>query len=204
MKRIIIALAAAALVVLAVAAVVVAAGPRTQAREQAQSQTTLTEILGLTDEQIEDLRHDGMTLAQIAERQGVDDQELIDALKEEWSVRIDERVANGALTEDRATELKNQLELRAKAMVNQATAGGMAGAAVGAGPAANGNGANGNRANAANGNGTATTGGAHRMGNGASDGTQRGGYGANDNAGNGINANGSGDCDGTGPNGAGS
>jgi hypothetical protein len=203
MKRLTIALAAGALIVLAVAAVVLAAGPRTQARAQSMSQTTLTEILGLSDEQVEDLRHDGMTLAQIAERQGVDEQELIDALKAEWSVRIEARVANGALTEDEATQLKTQLELRAKAMVNQATAGGMAGAAVGAGPAANGGRAA---------SGDATMGG-QRMGNGRSDDAGHGNAGngnsdgpgnANAGRGNAGNGNGDGDCDGTGPNGAGS
>jgi len=197
MKRLTIALAVGALAVLAVATAVVAAGPRNQAREQAQTQTTLTEILGLTHDQIADLRSDGMTLAQIAEREGVDDQQLIDALKVEWSERIEERVANGAITEEQATELKTQVELKAKAMVNQTTSGGMRGAAVGAGSAANGNGANGNGANGngangngANDNGTAGTGDGYQGGNGS------------DNAGRGGNGNGS--CDGTGPNGAGS
>lgn len=176
MKRLTIALVVGALAVLAVATAVAAAGPRTQAREQAQTQTTLTEILGLSNDQIAELRHDGMTLAQIAERQGVDEQELIDVLGAQWSVRINARVANGALTEDQAKALRTQVELKAKAMVNQATYGGMRGAAVGAGPSANGN--------ASNGNGSG-----YRAGNGSSN-AVRGG-------------NGNGSCDGTGPNGTG-
>lgn len=178
MKRLTIALAVGALAVLAVATAVAAAGPRTQAREQAQTQTqtTLTEILGLSNDQIAELRHDGMTLAQIAERQGVDEQELIDALGAQWTVRINARVANGALTEDQGTALRTQVELKAKAMVNQATYGGMRGAAVGAGPSANGN--------ASNGNGSG-----YRAGNGSGN-AERGG-------------NGNGSCDGTGPNGTG-
>ncbi len=197
MKRLPIALAVGALAVLAVATAVVAAGPRNQAREQAQTETTLTEILRLTDVQINDLRHDGMTLAQIAERQGVDDQELIDALRAQWTERIEARVTNGALTEEQATELKAQVELKAKAMVNQATAGGMRGAAVGAGPAANGANGNGANGNGANGNGANGTGDGYRAGNGPSDNAGRAG---NDNAGRAGNGNGS--CDGMGPNGA--
>ncbi len=53
-------------------------------------------------------------------------------------------MANGALTADQAAELKAQLAVKAKAMVNQAAPGGMRGAAVGAGPGAIGRGGNGN------------------------------------------------------------
>ncbi len=164
MKRLTISLAVGALAVLAVATVVSAAGPRTQARDQVQAQTTLTETLGLTQAEIVGLRQDGMTLAQIADRQGVDDQKLVDALAAQWRVRIDARVANGALTADQATELKTQLELKAKAMVNQATVGGMRGAAVGAGP---------NAAGAARGAAVGAGSGAGRggFGNGVCDGT---------------------------------
>ncbi len=200
MKRLTIALAAGSLVVLAVTTAVLAAGPRTHAREQAQTETTLTEILGLTHDQIGDLRLGGMTLAQIAERQGVDDQELIDALKAQWSERIDARVTNGALTDDQATELKSQLDLRAKAMVNQATPGGMGGAAVGAGPSGNGY-----RAKAPNGDASTAPGGGHRAGNGTTGDPDRAGNGRSGSAGPSENAgrgSGNGACDGSGPNGA--
>jgi hypothetical protein len=136
MKRLTISLAIASLAILALVATVSAAGPRTQARDQVQAQTTLTSILGLTQAEISALRQDGLTLAQIAERQKVDPQRLQEALAAQWSTRIDARVANGGLTEDGATQLKTQLELKAKAMVNQAAVGGMRGSAVGAGPAA--------------------------------------------------------------------
>jgi hypothetical protein len=175
MKRLTISLAIASLAILAFVATVSAAGPRTQARDQVQAQTTLTSILGLTQEQVADLRQDGMTLAQIAERQKVDPQRLIDALVAQWTTRIDARVADGALTDAQATELKAQLEVKAKAMVNQAAVGGMRGAAVGAGPGS------------AAGNGG-------RMGTGAGAGAGMGTGAGRGGAGNGV-------CDGTGPNG---
>lgn len=171
MKRLSISLALAALTILALAAAVSAAGPRARAGDQVQPQTTLTTILGLTQEQVADLRQDGMTLAQIAEQQNVDPQQLVDALVTQWTARIDARVANGGLTADQATELKAQLALRAKAMVEQVTLGGMRGAAVGAGP------------DAAVRNG---------YGHGAGDGT---------GAGRGLAGSGHGTCDGTGPRG---
>jgi hypothetical protein len=138
MKRLAISIAVAGLAVLAIVATVSAVGPWATGaeRDQVRSRDTFTEVLGLTQAQIEDLRHEGLTLAQIAERQGVDPQRLVDGLVSQWSIRVEARVANGALTAGEATALKEQLALRAKAMVNQAPEGGMRGAAVGAGPAA--------------------------------------------------------------------
>ena len=74
------------------------------------------------------------SLAQIAERQKVDPQKLVDALVAQWSARIDARLAAGALTADQAKTLKANVAVQAKAMVYQTTMGGMRGAAVGAGP----------------------------------------------------------------------
>ena len=95
----------------------------------------VADILGLTQAAISDLRQDGLSLAQIAERQKVDPQKLVDALTKQWTARIDVRVQNGALTTAQATALKAQLATRAKDMVYRTTLGGMQGAAVGAGPA---------------------------------------------------------------------
>jgi hypothetical protein len=136
MKRILLSLTVAMIAILAVVATVAAASPApTAAPDQVRARTTIPRILGLTQAQVMDLRQDGLTLAQIAERQDVDAQRLIDALVAQWGARIDARVANGALTTAEAATLKAQLATRAKAMVNQAEPGGMGGAAVGAGPA---------------------------------------------------------------------
>jgi hypothetical protein len=193
MKRLALALSVAALAVLAIAATVSAAGPpATQQRTQARDADTLPTMLGLTRAQVAELRQDGRSLAQIAEQQKVDPQKLIDALVAQWTVRIDARVAAGALTADQATALKEQLALRAKAMVNQATPGGMRGVAVGAGPgAANGAGP-GTQSGAGRGamNGAGPTNDADGTGRGAGRGAMGAGRGA-----------GTGTCDGSGPNG---
>ena len=134
MRRIAISLSIAALAVLTVVAAVSAASPApTRMGGQVARDQVLTEILGLTSAELMELRHDGLTLAQIAERQKVDPQKLIDALAAQWSARIDVRLAAGALTADQAATLKANLAVQAKGMVNQATPGGMQGAAVGAG-----------------------------------------------------------------------
>jgi hypothetical protein len=95
---------------------------------------TVAAILGLTDAQVMALRQQGLSLAQIAARQNVDPQKLIDALAAQWSARIDARLAAGAITADQAKTLKANLAVQAKAMVNQTALGGMRGGAVGAGP----------------------------------------------------------------------
>ena len=102
--------------------------PPTQARD------TVPAVLGLSQAQVQELRHDGLSLSQIAVKQKVDPQRLVDALVVRWTSRIDERVTNGALTADEATKLKAELETQARSMVNKVTLGGMQGAAVGAGP----------------------------------------------------------------------
>ena len=134
MKRLTISLTVAAFAILATVATVAAAGPTPmRAPDQIRAREAIPTVLGLSQAAVMDLRHDGLTLAQIAVRQKVDPQELIDALVAQWSTRLDVRVTNGALTTAEAATLKAQLAVQAKALVNQATPGGMRGAAVGAG-----------------------------------------------------------------------
>lgn len=132
MRKLFFSIAGALLVGLMAVATVAAAGPGQGGAANGQG-TVVPPIVGLTQAQIQALRQDGLSLAQIAERQKVDPQKLVDALKARYTERIDARVAAGALTAAQATELKSQVELRAKDMVNRTTAGGMGGAAVGAG-----------------------------------------------------------------------
>jgi hypothetical protein len=168
-KRFALAGAAAALGALALAATVAAAGPMNgQAGGQAAA-----DALKLTRDQVMELRHDGLSLAQIAEQQGVATSTVVDALTVQLRERIGVRAENGALTEAQATTLQEQVRERAEAMVQQTDTTGMRGAAVGAGPA--------------NGNGAAA---GDSMGGGVGPGPRGTG-------------DGTGDCDGTGPHGAG-
>jgi len=139
MNKIIVVLGGASLAILMLVGTVAAAGPSpspSPAVDQARDRDALPLLLGLTHDQVMDLRRDGLSLAQIAERQKVDPQKLVDALKAEWTERIDARVASGVITATQATQLKTQLDEQARAMVARTTMGGMRGAAVGAGPGA--------------------------------------------------------------------
>jgi hypothetical protein len=143
MKKLAIPIAGAGLVLLLAAGAVAAASraptaPATTAPAAtpatANSTGSIAAILGLTDAQVMELRQQGLSLAQIADRQNVDPQRLVDFLVAQWSARIDARLAAGAISADQAKTLKANLAVQAKAMVNQTTLGGMRGAAVGAGP----------------------------------------------------------------------
>lgn len=123
----------------------------------AGSAGTVPAVLGLSQAQVQQLRHDGLSLAQIAVQQKVEVQKVIDALVARWQDRIEARVTSGALTQTEAAQLRTQLTTQAQAMVSKTTLGGMQGAAVGAGP----------RSGAGNGTGARGTGG------GTCDGTGR-------------------------------
>jgi len=204
--------AMAGLVVLVLASAA-AAADRTRARDRDQDRDQVATMLGLNHDQLMDLRHEGLSLAQIAERQQADPQTIIEAMQARWTERIAERVANGALTDAEATQLRLQLETRARDMVYRTLMGGMQGAAVGAGPrhqagpgagAASGSGT-GTVPDTAPGAGPAADAGQHRQGpaDGAGSG-QAGGNGQGAGTGNGAgNGAGSGTCDGTGPHGPG-
>jgi hypothetical protein len=136
MQRFIVSVFGAGLVILALVATVVAAEPTPSPDTQVRARDAVPTILGLTHEQVMALRHDGLSLAQIAEKQDVDPQALVDALVSRWTERLEIRVANGALTEAQAATLRAELEVQARNMVFKTELGGMQGAAVGAGPGA--------------------------------------------------------------------
>jgi hypothetical protein len=182
-KQLILPLAGAGLVLLLAVGAVSAASPTpvepaatpapVTTPAPAATSGTLAVILGLTDAEVMELRQQGLSLAQIAERQGVDPLRLIDALVAQWSARIDARLAVGALSADEAKALKDNVAVQAKAMVYQVTQGGMRGAAVGAGP--NGAGRGMGRGGS---NGTGTPGGAMNGTGAGRGGMMRGGNGA--------------------------
>ena len=150
--------AGAGLASLVFAATVMAAGPTpTPSSATTQTRDTVPAVLGLTQAQ------DGQSLAQIAAKQKVDPQRLVDALVARWTSRIDVRVTNGALTADEATKLKAEVQTQATSMVNQVTLGGMQGAAIGAGPR-NGAGRGAGMANGTGARGTGTGTGPHGAG----------------------------------------
>lgn len=155
MKKVIAALGGGLLGSLLLVATVAAADPTSTPSPSATPATrgvAVASVLGLTQAQIQELRHDGLSLAQIATQQKVEIQKVVDALVARWRERIADRLENGAITSAEAATLQSQLTTQAQTMVNKTTLGGMQGAAVGAGRANGG----GNGTGAGTGTGTGT------------------------------------------------
>jgi hypothetical protein len=129
MKKLLLAVGGAGLIVMAMAATAFAAGPN----GLGAAGGAIADLLGLSRDEIHDLRADGQSLAEIAKAQDVDPDALVDAMVARWNDRIQARVEAGALSPDEATQLREQVETRAREMVEQTEPGGMGGAAVGAG-----------------------------------------------------------------------
>jgi pantoate kinase len=134
MRRVLAAIGGAALGSLLLVATVAAADPTPPGRGNGATTGIVAQVLNLTQSQLRELRQDGLSIAQIATRQNVAVQKVVDALVAQWNARIQLRVQNGALTPAEAATLQAELAKRAQDMVSSTTPGGMRGAAVGAGP----------------------------------------------------------------------
>ena len=77
------------------------------------------EALGLDEDALREQLADGATLAEVAEAQGVSTTELVDALVAAAGERIDQAVADGDLDEERAAELRADLEERITSAVEE-------------------------------------------------------------------------------------
>ncbi len=74
--------------------------------------------LDLTEEELHERLRDGETLAEIAEDEGKPVAGLVDAMVAAAEEKIDDAVEDGRLTEERADELKQELEERITDLVN--------------------------------------------------------------------------------------
>jgi polyhydroxyalkanoate synthesis regulator phasin len=78
----------------------------------------VTELLGLSEDEIREALRDGQTLAELAEARGVSEETLVDALVDEAAEHLEEHVAVGDLTEEEAAERLEHLEERITDRVN--------------------------------------------------------------------------------------
>jgi polyhydroxyalkanoate synthesis regulator phasin len=80
--------------------------------------STLADSLGIDEDELRSELSDGKTIADIAEEQGVDVQDVIDDIVAAQRERLDEAVADGDLTQDEADEILANAEERVTAFVN--------------------------------------------------------------------------------------
>ncbi len=78
----------------------------------------VAEILGMDPADVGAALRDGQTLADLAEANGVDPREIVDAIVDDIEARIEQGVENGRLDEDRAAEILANAEQRATDIVN--------------------------------------------------------------------------------------
>ncbi len=80
--------------------------------------TTVCELLGITQDELQSLRQDGLSLAEIAAGYGVTEDELVEAIMAVKTACIQDLVADGTITQEEADiMLANMLE-RTCEMVN--------------------------------------------------------------------------------------
>ena len=74
--------------------------------------------IGIEEDALREALQNDQTIAQVAQANGVDPQAVVDALVADVSARIDQKVADGELTQAEADEKKAELPERMTALVN--------------------------------------------------------------------------------------
>ena len=93
-------------------------GPGGHGGDRGAGLEAAAEVIGVSADELRAALQDGSSLAELAEANGVDVQDVIDALVAEATDRLDQAVADGHLTEEQAAERTAQLTERITAMVN--------------------------------------------------------------------------------------
>jgi hypothetical protein len=87
-------------------------GPGHRGEHRGEALEAAAAAIGIDEDALREALRDGPTLAEVAEANGVDPQVVVDALVAEANERLDEAVAEGRLSEERATELRAELAER--------------------------------------------------------------------------------------------
>lgn len=89
-----------------------------RAEKRAQRVETLTDVLGITAEDLQAAKESGQSIADIAVAQGLDAQAVIDALVADAQARIDAKLEAGEIDAERAAAKAEKVEERITARVN--------------------------------------------------------------------------------------
>lgn len=79
------------------------------------------EVLGVDEADLREQLADGATLAEVAEDEGVDPDEVVDALVESATERVEEAVDDGAIDEEQADRILDDLPARVDDLVHDGT-----------------------------------------------------------------------------------
>lgn len=93
----------------------------------------LTDLLGMTAEELQAERLAGKSLAQIAESKGVTVEEMVEVMVAARKAELAQRVADGDLTQERADFMLERMETQVQSMIERTNAGAPAGTMMGRG-----------------------------------------------------------------------
>ncbi len=91
----------------------------------------LTELLGMTAEQIQAARLEGQSLAQIAASKGVSVDDVVDAMMAAKKANLGQLVADGKVTQAQADFMLERMETQVQSMVERTTTGAPMGRGMG-------------------------------------------------------------------------
>lgn len=91
--------------------------------EGAVCSEAVSELLGITPEELCDLRQEGKSLTEIAAEYGVTEEELVAAIMAEKTATVQARVEDGTLTQEQADLMIQQMAERTELAINRTTTG---------------------------------------------------------------------------------
>lgn len=128
-KMLLILVSAAVVLALSIGAVAYAAGPGNGARSAVREgfgcglynddEGVVSDLLGMTPQEIQSQRLDGKSLVEIAATKGVTEAQLVEAIMTEKRTWLEEQVANGVLTQERADFMLQNMEQATIQAVNR-------------------------------------------------------------------------------------
>ncbi len=137
MKLLVIAASVAVVLALSIGGVAMAAGPDENTEDMAvycgewcrdfDGRVVYSDdvcgLLGMTADEIQDQRHTGKSLVEIAAAKGISEQQLVDVIMAERETEIQARVTEGILTQEQANIMLQQMEQNVISAVNRASIG---------------------------------------------------------------------------------
>jgi hypothetical protein len=75
--------------------------------------------IGITPTELRDAVKGGQSVAEVAQAHGVDPQTVVDAVVADLDAKLDEAVADGKITQERATKIEGRLPTRIAALVER-------------------------------------------------------------------------------------
>jgi hypothetical protein len=87
--------------------------------------SAVTDLLGMTQEQIQAERQSGKSLVQIAQAKGVEEAKLVEAILAAKKASLDQIVASGRITQAQADQMYQTMQTRVEAAVNRTEVGPM-------------------------------------------------------------------------------